>query len=152
MYCNAKHLETAISTLGISTKWANQQKRHHNLLLVLPQEEAPAWHPPATYSQMPKILLKLMYSLSQSYPHLLQASEAPCEDTRGIPLPTFTNEKAFKKKKYCLILFYNFSNLQSRGKTHHFKKKHQQQSLQTEYKQKNVCLGKNKDWKQRLYM
>lgn len=53
---------------------------------------------------MPKMLWKLMCSLGQSYPCLLQASEAAREDTRGIPWPTFTHEKAFNKKKYHLIL------------------------------------------------
>lgn len=70
----------------------SQQGEQRNLLLLLPQERAPARHSP-----MPKALPGQMCSPGQSYPcaFLLQGSEAANADTRGNPLPTFTNKKAF---------------------------------------------------------
>lgn len=71
---------------------ASQQGVLRNLLLLLPQERAPARHSP-----MPKALPGRMCSAGQSYPcaFLLQGSEAATVDMRGNPPPTFTNRKAF---------------------------------------------------------
>lgn len=102
MYCHAKSLETANSTLGISPEWESQQRSHSKLPLLIPQEQAPAWHPPATHSQMPKMLQKLLCSPGQSYQHLLLVWEATREDKGGIPRPTFTNKKDLNKE-ICLI-------------------------------------------------
>lgn len=71
---------------------ASQQGEQRNLLLLLPQERAPARHSP-----MPKALPGRMCSAGQSYPCAfpLQGSEAANADMRGNPTPTFTNRKAF---------------------------------------------------------
>lgn len=103
MYCHAKSLETANSTLGISPEWESQQRSHSKLSLLIPQEQAPAWHPPATHSQMPKMPQKLMCSLGQSYQHFLLFWEGTHEYKGGIPWPTFTNKKDLNKE-ICLIL------------------------------------------------
>lgn len=138
--------------LGISTEWGSQQKKHRNLLLLLSQEQALVWHPPATHSQMPKMLQKLMCSLGQIYPRLLQASEAACEDTRGIPWPIFTNEKAFNKNK-CLLILLLLQRSAELWKKHITSERSTNTSLfKPEYKQTKIRLGNNKDWKQRLYV